>query len=64
MQEYREIERNAGTCAIREEAIASELMDVSDAEKEKLFQQHYRAEWNPSPWMLTHLLIISQLINY
>ena len=44
MQEQRENERNAGTDAIREEAIASESMDVNEAEKERLFQQHYRAE--------------------
>ena len=37
MQEQRENEKNAGTNAIREESIASELMDVIEAEKERLF---------------------------
>ena len=44
IQEHREIERNTGTDAIREAAIASESMDVNEAEKERLFQQHYKAE--------------------
>ena len=45
MQKQREIERKAGTGAIREEsAIASELRNVDDAEKERLFQQEYRDE--------------------
>ena len=44
MQEYREIERNIGTSDIRVEAIASELKDVDEAEKERLFQQEYQAE--------------------
>ena len=44
MQEYRENERNAGTGDIRFEAIASELKDVDEAEKERLYQQAYQAE--------------------
>ena len=44
MQEYRENERKAGTKAIRvDPAIASESMIVNDAEKERQFQQHYKA---------------------
>lgn len=38
MQEYREIERNAGTGDIRVDTIASELMDVDEANKEMSFQ--------------------------
>ena len=44
MQENRENERKAGTEAIRvDPAIASESMIVDDAEKERQFQQHYKA---------------------
>ena len=44
MQENRENDRNAGTGDIRLEAIASELKDVDEAEKERLYQQAYQAE--------------------
>ena len=44
MQQKREHERKAGIGAIRmEPAIASESMIVDDAEKERQFQQHYKA---------------------
>ncbi|KAK1368061.1 hypothetical protein POM88_034153 [Heracleum sosnowskyi] len=48
MQEKREHERNAGTGDIRMEdtAIASELMNVSDAERERLIQLDYQNELN------------------
>ena len=44
MQEKKEIERKAGTEGIRvDPAIANESMIVDDAEKERQFQQHYKA---------------------
>ncbi|KAL8145899.1 hypothetical protein AgCh_003872 [Apium graveolens] len=44
MQENREKERKAGTEAIMvDPTIASESMKVDDAEKEKQFQQHFKA---------------------
>ena len=43
MQKERDIERNAGTGEIRMETIASESMNVNDAERESLFQQEYQA---------------------
>ncbi|KAL8121074.1 hypothetical protein AgCh_018005 [Apium graveolens] len=42
MQIQREHDQKAGTGEIRMETIASESMNVSDAEKEKLFQQEYQ----------------------
>ena len=39
----RDHERNAGTEVIRMETIASESMNVNDAERERLFQQEYQA---------------------
>ena len=45
MQEKREIERKAGIEGKRvDPAIANESMIVDDADKERQFQQHYRAE--------------------
>ena len=43
MQQKRDQERNAGTGVIRVETIASESMNVNDAEREGLFQQEYQA---------------------
>ena len=44
MQQKREHERKAGTEGIRvDPAIAHESMIVDDAEKERQFQQHYKA---------------------
>ena len=42
MQQKRDNERNACTRVIRMDTIASESMNVSDAERERLFQQDYK----------------------
>ena len=43
IQKERDIERNVGTGVIKMETIASDLMNVSDAERKRLFLQEYQA---------------------